>query len=190
MNRRNFLDAWTAAAPATCPAVCQRFADLTRLDSPLGLQWRNGRVHTHLRKANAAASRRLAAGRSKGPVPDGGIMDADPMETPIDVPYRREVRAAAGREHLQSMTEQCLGAVEVLATREKATTRKSPELVRELHRLAGGTAAVGLCALASSLRALEKSYAAGSDPAVLQELWARCRGSAQASRAALGSEGS
>lgn len=105
----------------------------------------------------------------------------------FDLPYRQEVRAAAGDEYLRAMTRQCLDAVEALVARDVAAGTGDAELVRELHRLAGGTAAVGLCALAATLRQLEALHRDGGDAARARALWDRCRADAQSCREALAS---
>lgn len=100
------------------------------------------------------------------------------------------VRTAAGSEYLQAMTARCLASVNTLASDPVGGAAGTPQLVRELHRLAGGTGAVGLPVLAASLRALEHAYQSACEPALLADLWERCRSSAQACGAALSDEGS
>ena len=117
-------------------------------------------------------------------------MANESAETTLDIPYRQVVRSAAGDDYLRRMTEACLSAAEALGRRDAQPMPADAELVRELHRLAGGTAAVGLAALAASLRALERSYQARCQPGELASLWQSCRAKAQDCRAALPSEGS
>jgi len=108
----------------------------------------------------------------------------------LDIAYRQVVRSAAGDDYLRRMTETCLRAVEALGRRDAQPTAADANLGRELHRLAGGTAAVGLAALAASLRALENSCQSRLQPGELDSLWQSCRASVQDCRAALSSEGS
>ena len=111
-------------------------------------------------------------------------------EATLDIAYRQVVRGAAGEDYLRRMTETCLSAVEALGRRDAPAMASDADLVRELHRLAGGTAAVGLAALAASLRALENSCQSRLQPGELDSLWQSCRASVQDCRAALSSEGS
>jgi HPt (histidine-containing phosphotransfer) domain-containing protein len=106
----------------------------------------------------------------------------------FDEEYRKTVRAAAGQGYLRAMTERCLMSVNVLASGAIVSAPSSPELVRELHRLAGGTAAIGLPALSASLRALERAYQEHSDSALIDQSWQRCRACVQACGKALSAE--
>ncbi len=118
------------------------------------------------------------------------MIQADRPNPPLNEEFRQAVRAAAGTAYLRGMTDRCLDGVDALIPEAMSVPAGTPQLVRELHRLAGGTAAIGLPGLAGSLRALEHAYQDSCEPALLRGLWERCRASAQECRAALSSEGS
>jgi HPt (histidine-containing phosphotransfer) domain-containing protein len=107
----------------------------------------------------------------------------------LDEAYRQVVRAAAGAEHLRQLTERCLARVDALGSEAAEHASGAPLQGRELHRVAGATAAVGLPSLAAALRALEEAYERPGSPELLSVLWDRCRAAALAVRAALSAEG-
>lgn len=108
----------------------------------------------------------------------------------IDDAYRQVVRAAAGGEHLRRMTERCLVRVDALVARGTERASRAPSLRRDLHRLAGATAAVGLPSLAATLRALQQAYERPGAPGLLPGLWGECAAASLAARGALAAEAS
>lgn len=117
------------------------------------------------------------------------IVRMDPTPA-LDEEYREMVRGAAGDEHLREMTERCLARVDALVSEATERAPGATALRRELHRLVGGTAAVGLPSLAASLRALEQAYRRPGAPELPSGLWDGCRAAALAARAALSRNGS
>ena len=80
----------------------------------------------------------------------------------IDGEYRKMVSDAAGAAYLDTMTADCLKQVEALLAQRPAP---GDSICTQAHRLAGGTATVGLPLLADSLKALEKNSGSAADEA-------------------------
>lgn len=75
----------------------------------------------------------------------------------LDTEYRKMVSDAAGEAYLDTMTADCLQQVQSFITLRP----QAGEATRsQAHRLAGGTATVGLPALAAALKAMEKACGA------------------------------
>jgi HPt (histidine-containing phosphotransfer) domain-containing protein len=104
----------------------------------------------------------------------------------LDTSYRKMVRDAAGQPYLEKMSADCLQTVQALLD---TPPEASEPLRRQAHRLAGGTATVGLPALSAALKALEK--ASVQAPAVnLEPFYSDCRDGLRSAYEALATEAS
>lgn len=115
-----------------------------------------------------------------------------PMNSPapsdiLDAEYRKMVSDAAGQPYLDSMTADCLQQVQAFIDSQPAP---GEETRSPAHRLAGGTATVGLPSVAAALKALEKACATPPADDAWQALLAGCAASLQAAQAALEAEAS
>lgn len=93
------------------------------------------------------------------------------MTASLDHDYRKMVSDAAGVPYLDNMTQECLQSVQALLQEQPAL---GEALRSRAHRLAGGTATVGLPAVAASLKALEKTCSAQPE-ADAAPLYADCQ---------------
>lgn len=92
------------------------------------------------------------------------------MTATLDPDYRKMVSDAAGVPYLDNMTQECLQPVQALLAEQPALDEA---LRSRAHRLAGGTATVGLPALAAALKALEKACSSHTQPEAAP-LYAAC----------------
>ncbi len=105
----------------------------------------------------------------------------------LDNEYRKMVSDAAGDAYLDTMTTECLAAVQSLLAQ---TLAPGEDVRARAHRLTGGTATVGLPALAASLRAIESACKTPGDPAAWEGLQAQAQARLAEAYAALDAEAS
>ncbi len=89
----------------------------------------------------------------------------------LDGDYRKMVSDAAGAAYLDTMTADCLQQVEAFLVQRAAPDDATRT---QAHRLAGGTATVGLPQLGNRLKALEKGSSGTSADAAWNALYDDC----------------
>ncbi len=110
-----------------------------------------------------------------------------PSPAVLDTDYRKMVSDAAGPAYLDAMTKDCLQQVESFVAERAAPGEATRS---QAHRLAGGTATVGLARLAAALKALEKACGEPPPGDAWLALQAGCEASLREAYAALEADAS